>query len=109
MVFNRASDYTKNTRRLNKTPLYAMNIKGGFLMEQAHMHKIERLMEYDPEGCKCHKDGLDDPCKAKDLGLESFVECLEENPLECVSSFTFADSHYCYCPLRVYMANKLKK
>jgi hypothetical protein len=78
-------------------------------MEQAHIQKIERLMEYDPEGCKCHESGIERLCKAKDLGLELFVECLEENPSECTSSFTLEDSHYCYCPLRVYIVNKLKK
>jgi hypothetical protein len=76
-------------------------------MEQAHIQKIERLMEYDPEGC--HEQGIEKLCKAKDLGLESFAECLEEDPSDCASSFTLEDSHYCYCPLLVYMVNKLKK
>ena len=78
-------------------------------MEQTHVQKLERLMEYDPEGCRCHEQGIEKLCKAKDLGLESFVECLEEDPSECVSSLTLEDSHYCYCPLLVYMVNKRKK
>jgi hypothetical protein len=78
-------------------------------MEQTHMQKLERLMEYDPEGCKCHEQGIEKLCKAKDLGLKSFVKCLEEKPFECTSSLTLQNSHYCYCPLRVYMVNKFKK
>jgi hypothetical protein len=49
-------------------------------MEQAHVQKLERLIGYDPEGCRCHEQGIARLCKAKDLGLESFAECLEEDP-----------------------------
>jgi len=78
-------------------------------VEQAHMQRLERLIEYDPEGCRCHEQGIAKLCKAKDLGLELFAECLEEDPSDCASSLTLEDSHYCYCPLLVYMVNKLKK
>ena len=78
-------------------------------MKQAHMQQIEEHTKCCPEGCKCHNGGIDSFCKAEDVGLETFVECLEEEAFNCASSVSFADSYYCKCLLRVYIAKKLKK
>lgn len=65
-------------------------------------------------GVKCLKDfvcyysGFNILCNAKDIGMESFVECLEKKK-ECKFSFRFALSYLCRCPVRVYIAKKLKK
>jgi hypothetical protein len=66
-------------------------------------------------GLKCQKDficytsGLKKLCRAKDIGVESFLECLEKNPKSCKFSLAFGLMHLCQCPLRVYLHKKLKK
>jgi hypothetical protein len=62
-----------------------------------------------PRDFKCYESRLEDLCKVKDIGLESFLECLEENPLECTFAFSFGYSHLCKCPLRVYIAKTSQK
>ena len=61
------------------------------------------------KGFKCYESGFKILCKAKDIGLDSFLECLEREPNACQFSFPFALTNLCKCPLRVYIANKMKK
>jgi hypothetical protein len=72
-------------------------------------------MEQDPEkelkeiigelecskGFKCYKSGFENLCKARDIGLETFIECLEEDPHDCPFSMRLHGVDYCKCPLRV--------
>ncbi|MFC1829536.1 hypothetical protein ACFL0O_07995 [Thermodesulfobacteriota bacterium] len=62
-----------------------------------------------PKDFKCAHSGFENLCRAKDLGLESFLECLDDNPSLCKFSIFFGDAHFCQCPLRVYLAKRLKK
>lgn len=62
-----------------------------------------------PKDFKCCKSGLEKLCMARDIGIESFLECLERDPQKCKFSFSFGLSYLCQCPLRVYIAKKLKK
>lgn len=48
-------------------------------------------------------------CKARDVGLETFVECLEDDPDECEFSMPLAGIEYCASPVRVYVVKNLKK
>jgi len=48
-------------------------------------------------------------CKAEDVGLESFVRCLEETPQLCQFSVPFGYAHLCDSPVRVYLCKKLKR
>jgi hypothetical protein len=57
----------------------------------------------------CYKSGFEVLCKAKDVGSQSFIECLEEDPSDCKFSVLFGHTNFCECPLRVYIAKKLKK
>ena len=58
----------------------------------------------------CHKaynclgKGFDQMCKARDIGLDSHLECLEGFPQKCNYSVPFSDMHYCRCPLRIHIA-----
>jgi hypothetical protein len=81
----------------------------GLLMEQVNEQKIEELIMCCLEDCKCHKQGIDNLCKAEHVGLEAFVECREKNPFECTTAFSYEDSYCCFCPLRVYIAKELKR
>jgi hypothetical protein len=62
-----------------------------------------------PKDFNCYKSGLKVLCKAKDIGLDSYLECMEVYPQKCPFSVPFGYSHLCKCPLRVYIAKKLKK
>jgi hypothetical protein len=61
-----------------------------------------------PKDFRCYKSGLEVLCKAKNVGDGLFLLCLEEHPKKC--KFVAVDHGYlCKCPLRIYIANKLKK
>jgi hypothetical protein len=62
-----------------------------------------------PKGFKCIDSSSDDLCRARDVGLENYLECLENNPYTCKFTLRFGDEYFCHCPLRVYLNKKLKK
>jgi hypothetical protein len=76
-----------------------------------HAKEIEKIIDdlQCPKNFKCSRLGLERLCKAKDIGLETHIECLEEDSLECQFSVAFGGLYYCHCPLRIYIAKKLKK
>ena len=80
-------------------------------MEEDQRKKIEEIINHFkcPKDFKCYKSHFNALCKAKDIGLETFLECLEENPRSCPVSLPFGNTFFCSCPLRVYIAKKLKK
>jgi hypothetical protein len=62
-----------------------------------------------PKNFKCTKQGFKHLCKGKNVGLDHYLECLEENTVNCTFRVPYGKSHYCRCPLRVYLAKKLGK
>ncbi len=58
------------------------------------------------KGLICYKSGFRKLCKAKDIGEETFLECLDDDATDCVFSSSYGDSHFCECPLRIYLATK---
>jgi hypothetical protein len=80
-------------------------------MEKISKRKIEEIAA----GLKCQKDFVcytsefKKLCKAQDVGIESFLECLEKKPESCQFSLSFGLMHLCECPLRIYLYKKLKK
>jgi hypothetical protein len=81
-------------------------------MEQDHQKEIERIIGQlkCPKDFVCYKSGFETLCKAEDVGMESYLACLEEHSFECKFSVGFfGDRYYCACPLRVYIAKELKK
>ena len=75
------------------------------------MEKLEDIVNglKCPKDFKCYKSGFKDLCKAEDIGIESFLVCLEEDPSECQFSIPFGEAYFCECPLRIYIAKKIKK
>jgi hypothetical protein len=69
---------------------------------------IEELLKDCPSGCKCHQNDIENLCKARDLGMKSFIECLEENPFDCNSAISYGHSWYCSCPPRIRIAKELR-
>jgi hypothetical protein len=80
-------------------------------MNQEQKKEIEEIIGgmKCPKDFKCYASGFANLCKSRDFGNEFILECLEETPLQCKFSATFGRSYFCYCPLRVYIAKKLKK
>ncbi len=80
-------------------------------MNEADRKKIEEIMAgmKCPKDFKCGKSGFERLCHARDIGIESFLDCLEDNPLSCSFALPFGLGHLCQCPLRVYLAKTLSK
>lgn len=80
-------------------------------MEGDYKKELEKIIDdlQCPKDFECYKSGFEILCKAKNIGLESYLECLEGDARDCKFSFPFADTYFCKCPLRIYIANKLKK
>lgn len=80
-------------------------------MEEAHRKKIEEIVGQMqcPKGFKCAESGFTNLCRARDIGLETYLECFEQEPSECKFSVPFGDSYFCHCPLRVYIARNLRR
>jgi hypothetical protein len=77
-------------------------------MEESTKRKLEEIIGQMkcPKDFLCYKSGFKILCKAEDVGMKSYLKCLEENPSDCVFSMGYAESHYCTCPLRCYIAKK---
>jgi len=80
-------------------------------MQKAIQEQIEKIINglKCPKGFECYKSGFKNLGRAKDIGLESFVACLRNDPQDCKFSLQFGGIFFCQCPLRIYIAKKLKK
>ncbi len=80
-------------------------------MGQDHKREIEKIIGKMgcPKDFRCYKAGFENLCKAEDIGIESFLKCLEKNPQECRFSLSLGAIYLCQCPLRAYIVKKLKK
>jgi hypothetical protein len=83
----------------------------GSRKEGANFQEVEKAINglRMPKDFKWFKPGLGFTCKAKDIGLGSFAECLEAQSYMCPFSVSFDNSYYCKCFPRVYIATELKK
>jgi hypothetical protein len=81
------------------------------MMDEKDRKKIEELMAgmQCPKHFRCASSGFESLCRARDLGLEEYLDCLEENPDGCPFALSFGFGRLCQCPLRVDLAKKLKK
>ena len=62
-----------------------------------------------PKNFLCAESGFENLCKAKDMGLEHYLECLEAEVSSCKFAVAFGYGHFCRCPLRVYLAKNLEQ
>lgn len=91
-----------------------------FLFDNSWLVKVLMDQQYDKEieeiihAMKCPKDftydkpGFDVLCKARDIGKESFILCLEKRPLGC-KFLSIKDGYLCKCPFRIYLAKKTEE
>ncbi len=57
----------------------------------------------------CYKLKIKTLCNAEDIGMKSYLLCLEKQPQKCTFSLFFVDEYLCKCPIRIFLAKKLKK
>jgi hypothetical protein len=67
------------------------------------------IMELLYKECRWFEPGRGFTCKAKDIGLYSFVQCLEEDSHECPFLVCHDNDDYCICPARVDTAKACEK
>ena len=56
----------------------------------------------------CVKYGLEKVCQAKDVGLRSYLVCLEKHRT-CGLSINYGGGVYCKCPVRVHIKQEFSK
>ncbi len=79
-------------------------------MEDEVTKKIDEILVgmYCSKNFSCAESGFKRLCKAKFIGLERFLECLETNPAGCSFAMQVGNQYFCDCPLRVYLERKLR-
>ena len=81
-------------------------------MEKLNKEYIQQILG-DSEcqsGLRCVESGLEELCKAKDIGLKSYLVCLEEDEQCSFALTTFGDENWwCKCPARMYIAREYNK
>jgi hypothetical protein len=80
-------------------------------MDEGYEKEIEEIIGgmKCPKDFICYKSGFEVLCRAEDVGIGTLVVCLEENPRKCKFSLPRLPLYICKCPLRIYIAKKLKK
>jgi hypothetical protein len=66
-------------------------------MEEDHKKEIEKSIDglKCPKDFQCYKSGFTALCKARDIGLEAFLLCLDESSHECHFSRPFGNVFFC--------------
>ncbi len=62
-----------------------------------------------PKNLECYKSEPEKLCQVRDFGLDEYLDCLEETAKDCEFSLSFGNGYLCTCPVRIYIAKKLKK
>lgn len=85
-------------------------------MKEEDKKKIDEIIAgmTCPNNFRCAETGFEKLCKAQEVGLPEhrFLICEETNPETCTFSESYGAMKYgyfCHCPLREYLAKKLKK
>lgn len=78
-------------------------------MEEKDRERIEAIIGQMscPKNFHCAETGFKDLCRARDFGLDEYLECLELHPEHCNFAIPFGNSYLCQCPLRVYLAKRV--
>jgi hypothetical protein len=90
---------------------YGLDFRTNAMIQKEVHTQIEGMIGHIncPKHFVCYTSEFKSLCRAKDIGLESFVACLATDPLKCKFSIHFGGIFFCQCGLRIYIAKKLKK
>ncbi len=80
-------------------------------MEEKVRETIEEIMGelQCPNDFRCAESGFEVLCKARHIGMDDYLECLESYPPQCKFASPFLDVYRCQCPVRGYVFEKLSK
>ncbi|PTN36891.1 hypothetical protein [Desulfonatronum sp. SC1] len=80
-------------------------------MNEQDRETINRIMtEIEcPKEFRCKRHDFEDLCEARDFGLDGYIKCRDDTPLDCPFALSFGHDYFCRCPLRVFLSKKLKK
>jgi hypothetical protein len=80
-------------------------------MEESARRTIEDIIGQMqcPKDFKCAQSGFENLCRAQDIRLDKYLQCLENRPYQCKFGVSLGAAYLCHCPLRVYLAKALKK
>ncbi|MBA3046047.1 MAG: hypothetical protein KKH41_07365 [Candidatus Thermoplasmatota archaeon] len=75
-------------------------------MDEEKLRTLEKIIRASPcpVGCWCYKTRPEELCKAKIMGLESLLECMEDEPEDCSFALAFGESFFCRCATRKEIA-----
>ena len=78
-------------------------------MDAAILKKVKQVLDKSscPNGCKCYRIQPKEMCKARSMGINNLLECLEDEPGECSFSMAFGGSYFCKCQTRIELAKIL--
>jgi hypothetical protein len=78
-------------------------------MDQDIKNKIKEFIGdlQCPKQFCCLESGFEFGCKARDIGAENYLECLEESDPPCPFVVPLENKNYCHCPIRIYICKKL--
>jgi hypothetical protein len=62
-----------------------------------------------PKNFQCAANNFEKLCRAEDIGIDDHLVCLEPGPVKCLFAVPFGYGHFCRCPLRVFLAKRLRK
>ena len=81
------------------------------MLETELQKQIEDIIDtiQCPKNFECYTSGFTKLCRARDIGLDSFVACLNRDPFACKFSIRFGELFFCQCALRVCISKKLLK
>jgi len=80
-------------------------------MKEEDRRKIEAIIGQlnCQKNFKCATSGFENLCKAKDIGIDTHLQCHDNAPFLCGFSLKVDREYFCSCPLRVYLAKHLGK
>jgi hypothetical protein len=80
-------------------------------MEKSLRKKIKKIIDNIEctKDFKCYKSEFEHLCEMKDLGMDSFLKCVDKEATSCTFAIFFGGAYCCRCPLRIYIAKELKR
>ncbi len=81
------------------------------VMDPRHLSKLNELIKQTNchKHYRCQKNNFQASCKARDIGLDTFVECNDAGAAFCKFSLFLGNGYFCTCPVRVYLAKYVEK
>ncbi len=80
-------------------------------LTQEQTEQIEEIMSSMdcPKGFQCYESGFANICRAAHRGLEMYADCCDVGNATCEFRVPFGYGAFCRCPLRVFIAKRMKK